>query len=83
LDRDAVQNMATLLRQGIVQRTPDIKFSDAVECDKVYVTTGHKGNPKADLKQGAKDEKSDQSTLWAASYGAEARLKKKSHPFST
>ena len=46
LDQDVVQDMTTLLRHEIVQRNPDVKLSGAVECDEVYVTAGHKGNPE-------------------------------------
>jgi transposase-like protein len=77
LDKDVVQDMTGLLRQGIVQRNPEGKLSGAVECDEVYVTAGHKGNPEAVLKKGAKDDE-----IVSKGFGAEARLKQKSRPFS-
>jgi transposase-like protein len=77
LDKDVVQDMTTLLRQGIVQRNPEVKLSSTVECDEVYVIAGHKGNPEAVLKKGAKGD-----GIASKGFGAEARLRKKSHPFS-
>ncbi len=77
LDKDVVQDMTGLLRQGIVQRNPAVKLSGAVECDEVYVTAGHKGNPEAVLKKGAKDDE-----IVSKGFGAEARLKKKTPRFS-
>ena len=77
LDKDVVQDMATLLRQGIVQRNPEVKLSGTVECDEVYVTAGHKGKPEAVLKKGAKD-----GGIASKGFVAEARLRRKSHPFS-
>ena len=46
LDKDVVQDMTTQLREGIEQSKPEVKLSGAVECDEVYVTAGHKGNPE-------------------------------------
>jgi transposase-like protein len=77
LDKDVVQDMTALLRQGIVQSNPEGKLSGAVECDEVYVTAGHKGNPEAVLKKGAKDDE-----IVSKGFGAEAHLKKKNHLFS-
>jgi transposase-like protein len=51
-DSDA-QVMATQLRQGIVQRQPEVTLSGEVECDEVYVTAGHKGYPEAVKKSAA------------------------------
>ena len=53
LDDSDVQVMATQLRQGIVQRQPEVQLSGEVECDEVYVTAGHKGHPEAVKKKAA------------------------------
>jgi hypothetical protein len=47
--------MATLLREGVVQRKPEVTLSGEVECDEVYVVAGHKGHPAAVAKKGASD----------------------------
>ena len=52
LDPDDAQRMTTLLREGIVQRKPQVKLSGEVECDEVYVVAGHKGHPEAVRKKG-------------------------------
>jgi transposase-like protein len=52
LDPDDAQRMTTLLRDGIVQRKPEVKLSGEVECDEVYVVAGHKGHPEAVRKKG-------------------------------
>jgi transposase-like protein len=52
LDRGDVQAMTTTLRQGIVERRPEPALASEVECDEVYVTAGHKGNPEAVKKKG-------------------------------
>ena len=77
LDQDVVQDMTTLLRHGIVQRNPDVKLSGAVECDEVYVTAGHKGNPEPVLKKGAKVD-----DIALKGFGVEAHLRRKSRRFS-
>ncbi len=59
LNKDDVQQMATLLRQGIVQSKPAPTLSGVVECDEVYVVAGHKGHPDAVKKGGAKDAEGD------------------------
>jgi transposase-like protein len=51
LHRSDVQEMTARLRQGIVDRRPDVTLSGAVECDEVYVVAGHKGNPEAVKKK--------------------------------
>jgi len=55
LNKDAVQQMTTLLRQGIVAKKPAPTLWGRVECDEVYVVAGHKGHPDAVQKRGAKD----------------------------
>ena len=39
--------MAAQLREGVVQRTPEVVLSGEVECDEVYVVAGHKGHHEA------------------------------------
>ena len=56
LDPDDVQRMATSLRDGIVQRKPEVKLWGEVECDEVYVVAGHKGHPEAVRKKGERDD---------------------------
>ena len=51
LDRNDVQAMVQLLRQGIVDRRPAVVLDGEVECDEVYVVAGHKGNPVAVKKK--------------------------------
>ena len=55
LDKDVVQEMTIQLRQGTVSKKPPVNLSDEVECNEVYVTAGHKGNPEAVRKRGVKD----------------------------
>jgi transposase-like protein len=55
LDPDDAQRMATQLREGIVQRKPEVQLSGEVECDEVYVVAGHKGHPEAVRKKGESD----------------------------
>ena len=43
LNSDDAQKMASQLREGIVERKPEVTLSGEVECDEVYVTAGHKG----------------------------------------
>jgi transposase-like protein len=52
LDPDDTQRMTTLLREGVVQRKPEVLLSGEVECDEVYVVAGHKGHPEAVRKRG-------------------------------
>jgi hypothetical protein len=44
--------MTSRLREGIVQRQPEVTLSGEVECDEVYVVAGHKGHPEAVRKKG-------------------------------
>lgn len=46
--------MTMQLRQGIVGNKPEVQLSGEVECDEVYVTAGHKGQPAEVKKRGAK-----------------------------
>lgn len=77
LDKDVVQDMTTQLRQGIASRKPAVRLSGEVECDEVYVTAGHKGNPEAVRKRGAKD-----GATALKGFGAEARSQKRNRRFS-
>ena len=52
LDPDDAQRMATQLREGVVQRKPEVTLSGEVECDEAYVVAGHKGHPEAVKKKG-------------------------------
>jgi transposase-like protein len=52
MDRNDVQAMIQLLRQGIVDRSPPVVLEGEVECDEVYVVAGHKGNPEVVKKKG-------------------------------
>ena len=51
IDRDDVQAMIQLLRQGVIDRRPPVVLSGPVECDEVYVVAGHKGHPEAVKKK--------------------------------
>src|SRR4028119_668976 len=55
LDEDDVYRMVSQLREGIVARKPEVSLHGEVECDEVYVTAGHKGNPEAVKKKAALD----------------------------
>lgn len=54
LDEDSAQQMATQLRNGLVERMPEVLLSGEVECDEVYVVAGHKGHPEAVKKKAEK-----------------------------
>ena len=56
LDPDDAQRMTTLLREGVVQRRPEVKLTGEVECDEVYVVAGHKGYPKAVREEGERGD---------------------------
>jgi len=55
LNKDDVQAMTRLLREGVEKRREPIKLSGEVECDEVYVVAGHKGYPEAVKKREGKD----------------------------
>ena len=40
LDADSAHDMATLLRNGILAKEPEIVLSGEVECDEVYIVAG-------------------------------------------
>ena len=52
IDPDDAQVMASQLREGIVERKPQVELGGEVECDEVYVVAGHKGHPEAVRKKG-------------------------------
>ena len=52
LNSDDAQKMTTQLREGIVERKPEVTLSGEVECDEVYVVAGHKGHPEEVKKKG-------------------------------
>jgi transposase-like protein len=61
IDKDVVQDMTSQLRQGIALSQPAVNLSGEVECDEVYVTAGHKGNPSRG------DRGARKQTGWSAS----------------
>jgi len=77
LDKDVVHDMTTQLRQGIALSKPTVNLSGEVECDEVYVTAGHKGNPEAVRKKGAKD-----GVIASKGFGVGAHLQKRNRLFS-
>lgn len=77
LDKDDVHKMTTQLRQGIVDNQLEVQLSGEVECDEVYVTAGHKGNPEAVRKKGALGD-----VTASRGFGVAAHSKKKNHQFS-
>lgn len=52
INGDDVQKMTSQLRQGIVERQPEVTLHGEVECDEVSITAGHKGHPEAVKKKG-------------------------------
>ena len=47
IHENSIQEMTTVLRNGIVAQEPQIELSGTVECDEVYVVAGHKGHPES------------------------------------
>ena len=47
IEPDVAQIMASRLREGIVERKPEVKLRIELECDEVYVWAGHKSHPAA------------------------------------
>ena len=56
LNKDDVHQMTTQLRQGIVEKKPQVVLSGEVECDEVYITAGHKGQPDVVKKKAVKGD---------------------------
>ena len=50
-----VQAMAERLRRGLVAKAPPVRLEGEVEIDEVYVVAGHKGQPAAVARRGARD----------------------------
>lgn len=69
--------MTTQLRQGIALSKPEVNLSGEVECDEVYATAGHKGNPEAVRKRGALDD-----AIGSKGFGVGVRSKRKNPQFS-
>ena len=76
LDEDDVQTMTGQLRQGIVDSKPEVQLSGDVECDEVYVSAGHKGNPTAVRKRGDKG-----GVTVSKGFGVGGPLKKRSRQY--
>ena len=55
LDRSDVQAMTEALRGGLAAKAPATRLAGEVEVDEVYVVAGHKGQPAAVAKRGARD----------------------------
>jgi hypothetical protein len=53
LNKDDMHRMTRDLGQAMVEKQPVIQLKGQVECDEVYVTAGHKGQPAA-VKKGRK-----------------------------
>ena len=51
-----VQVMTAQVRSGLVAKAPRVSLSGEVEIDEVYVVAGHKGQPAAVAKRGARDD---------------------------
>lgn len=56
LSSSDVFDMTTALREGIVKNKPEVELSGIVECDEMYITCGHKGQPEVVKKKDAKAE---------------------------
>ena len=48
------QAMTERLRRGLVAKAPEVELEGEVEIDEVYVVAGHKGQPAAVAKRGAR-----------------------------
>jgi len=77
LDRSDVQIMTEQLRSGLVAKAPPVRLEGEVEIDEVYVVAGHKGQPAAVAKRGARDA----AAGWRERRAA-ARWRRRSHPSS-
>jgi len=55
LDASGVQAMTEQLRSGLVAKAPAVRLEGEVEIDEIYVAAGHKGQPAAVAKRGARD----------------------------
>ena len=77
LDGSDVQAMTEQLRRGLVAKAPPVRLEGEVEIDEVYVVAGHKGQPAAVAKRGARDG----AAGWRARRAA-ARWRRTSRPSS-
>ena len=77
LNKDDVQQMTSQLRQAIVEKRAEVQLSGEVECDEVYITAGHKGNPEAVKKKVVKDARAN-----SKGFGVAARSPQRSRRFS-
>jgi hypothetical protein len=59
MNENCVQEMATVLRNGIVEQESTITLEGTVECDEVYVVAGHKGHPESVKKKDERPENAD------------------------
>lgn len=73
LNKDDVHQMATQLREGIVEAKPEVQLSGEVEFDEVYITAGHKGNPAAVSKKTGKGDRGN-----SKGFGGGERSKRRS-----
>src|ERR687893_1975576 len=55
LDGSDAQARTEQLRRGLVAKAPPVRLEGEVEIDEVYVVAGHKGQPAAVAKRGARD----------------------------
>jgi transposase-like protein len=74
LDGSDAQAMTERLRRGLVAKAPPVRLEGEVEIDEVYVVAGHKGQPAAVAKRGARDA----AAGWRARRAA-ARWRRTSH----
>jgi transposase-like protein len=74
LNETSIQEMTTILRNGIVAQEPTITLEGTVECDEVYVIAGHKGHPESVKKRanGSKTPTQRTPRSWHSSNGQAA-----------
>lgn len=51
LNKDDVQKMTQQLRECVCSKQPDVVLEGEVECDEVYIVSGHKGHSEAVKKK--------------------------------
>jgi transposase-like protein len=74
LHKDDVHQMTSELRQAVADQRPEVQLSGTVECDEVYVTAGHKGQPEAVKKKAVKGGGES-----SKGFGDAAHSRKRSH----
>ena len=57
MNETQVQEITTILRNGIVVQEPQIELSGTVECDEIDVVAGHKGHPESVKKKSESPQK--------------------------